>query len=105
MRVRSRRIMATTRYLPARGGSFFEVDFDRSPFTLAWEITRACALSCIHCRAEAIPWRDPDELSTEEGFRLIDQVVEVGKPILVITGGDPLMRDDVYDLVAYAAQR
>jgi AdoMet-dependent heme synthase len=93
------------RYVPARGGSFLEVDFAQTPFTLAWEITRACALACVHCRAEAIPYRDPNELTTEEGFRLIDQVVELGKPILVITGGDPLMREDVYDLLAYAAAR
>jgi AdoMet-dependent heme synthase len=93
-----------TRYQPARGGTFFEVDFDRTPFTLAWEITRACGLACVHCRAEAHPWRDPDELNTQEGLRLIDRVVELGKPILVVTGGDPLMRDDVYDLLDYAVQ-
>ncbi len=93
------------KYRPARGGTFLEVDFDRTPFTLAWEITRACALACRHCRAEALPHRNPLELSTEEGFRLIDQVVDLGKPILVVTGGDPLMRDDVYDLLAYARER
>ncbi len=79
-----------------------EVDFDRTPFTVAWEITRACALKCVHCRAEARPQRDPRELTTEEGFRLIDQLVEIGGPILIITGGDPLMRRDVFDLIAYA---
>jgi len=78
------------------------VDFDQTPFTVAWEITRACALRCVHCRAEAQPKRDPRELTTEEGFRLIDQLVEVGGPILIVTGGDPLMRRDVFDLIAYA---
>lgn len=82
-----------------------EVDFDQSPFTVAWEITRACALQCVHCRAEAIPRRDPRELTTEEGFRLIDQVRDSGRPILVITGGDPMMRPDVFDLIAYAARQ
>jgi radical SAM protein len=82
-----------------------EVDFDLTPFTVAWEITRACALACVHCRAEAQPQRDPRELTTEEGFRLIDQLVEVGGPILVITGGDPLMRPDLVDFVRYAAGR
>ncbi len=81
------------------------MDFDQTPFTLAWEVTRACGLACIHCRAEAIPYRDPRELSTAEGFGLIDQMVEIGKPILVVTGGDPLMRPDVYDLLQYAVQR
>lgn len=85
------------------GPSYFDVDFNLMPFTLAWEITRACALNCIHCRAEAQKKRHPLELTTEEGLRFIDQVVEVGKPILILTGGDPLMRRDVYQLVEYAA--
>ena len=82
-----------------------DVDFDLAPFTVAWEITRACALACVHCRAEAQPRRDPRELTTEEGFRLIDELVEVGGPILVITGGDPLMRPDLIDFIRYAAER
>jgi radical SAM protein len=82
--------------------SYFAVDFDRTPFTVAWEITRACALACVHCRAEAMPRRDPRELTTEQGFRLIDTLVEIGRPILIVTGGDPLMRRDVEDLVSYA---
>ncbi len=92
-------------YRPAGGGSFWEVDFNRTPFTLAWEITRACGLARLYCRAEATPRRDPHELSTEEGFGLIDQVADLGHPILVVTGGDPLMHDDVYDLLAYAVGR
>ena len=55
---------------------YFAVDFDQTPFTVAWEITRACALACVHCRAEAMPRRDPRELTTEEGFRLIDSLVD-----------------------------
>ncbi|HEX8732032.1 MAG TPA: TIGR04053 family radical SAM/SPASM domain-containing protein [Ktedonobacterales bacterium] len=88
-------------YQPARGGSYLTQDFDRSPFTVAWEITRSCALACVHCRAEAIPKRDPRELTTDEARNLIDQVVDIGKPILVVTGGDPMMRRDVYDLLEY----
>ena len=70
-------------------------DFSQSPFTLAWEVTRACALSCLHCRAVAQPKPDPRELNTEEAMRVVDQIREVGDPILVVTGGDPLMRRDV----------
>lgn len=92
-------------YRPGQGRSYLTVDFDQTPFSVAWEITRACALACVHCRAEAIPRRDPRELTTAEGFQLIDQVVEIGRPILVITGGDPMMRRDVYDLLAYAVSR
>jgi radical SAM protein len=82
-----------------------EVDFNLTPFTVAWEITRACALACVHCRAEAQPKRDPRELTTDEGFRLIDQLVEVGRPIVVITGGDPLMRPDLLDLIRDASRK
>ena len=92
-------------YRPGRGQSYLDIDFDRTPVTVAWELTRACALACKHCRAMAMPRRDPRELTTAEGYRLIDQVVEIGRPILVVTGGDPLMRRDVFDLIAYAASR
>jgi radical SAM protein len=85
--------------------SLTDIDFDKSPFTVAWEITRACALACVHCRASAQPKRDPRELTTEEGFALIDQIAEMGNPILVVTGGDPLMRRDVYDLIRHGAER
>ncbi|HEX9017450.1 MAG TPA: TIGR04053 family radical SAM/SPASM domain-containing protein [Chloroflexota bacterium] len=80
-----------------------DVDFNLTPFTLAWEITQACALACVHCRASAQPKRDPRELTTEEGFALIDGIRDMGNPILVVTGGDPLMRRDVFDLISYAS--
>ena len=50
-----------------------EADFDLAPFTIAWEITRACAYACVHCRANAQHVRDPRELTTEEGYRLIER--------------------------------
>jgi radical SAM protein len=77
--------------------------FDRAPFIVIWETTRACALACVHCRAAAIPQRDPDELTTDEARRLIDRVAAFGAPmpLLVFTGGDPLRRPDVAELVAY----
>jgi radical SAM protein len=81
--------------------------FDRAPFIVIWETTRACALACVHCRAEAIAQRDPAELTTEEGCRLIDRVAAFGAPppVLVLTGGDPLRRPDIVDLVAHARRR
>jgi AdoMet-dependent heme synthase len=81
--------------------------FDRAPFIVIWETTRACALACVHCRAEAIPQREPEELTTEEGCRLIDRVAafDTPPPILVLTGGDPLRRPDIVDLVAHARGR
>ena len=80
-------------------------DFNKSPFTLAWEITRACALACMHCRATAQPKPDPNELTHDEAIDVIDQIRALGDPILVVTGGDPLMRRDVYDLLGYAVQK
>lgn len=79
-------------------------DFDQAPFTIAWEVTRACAFACIHCRADAIPRRDPLELTTEEAYRLVDQLSEFGSPILIFTGGDPMMRRDLFDLISYATE-
>lgn len=82
------------------------LDFDRAPFTIAWEVTRACAYACLHCRADAQPRRDPLELSTAEGVRLIDELVGFGtRPILVLTGGDPLMRRDLFELARHANER
>ncbi len=82
-----------------------EADFDLAPFTIAWELTRACAFACRHCRAEAQPRRDPGELTSPEALSLIDQIKEFGNPILVITGGDPMMRRDLYDILTYAVQK
>jgi radical SAM protein len=81
--------------------------FDRAPFIVIWETTRACALACVHCRAEAIPHRDPRELTTEEARRLMDRVRAFGDPppILVLTGGDPLRRPDLAELVGYGTAR
>ena len=81
------------------------VDFARQPFTVVWEVTRACALACVHCRAEAQPRRDPRELTTAEGMRLLDQVADLEVPVFVFTGGDPLMRRDLTELIAYAVAR
>ncbi len=81
------------------------LDFDERPFIVIWEVTQACDLVCVHCRASAQPLRSQFELSTEEGKRLIDQIAEMQVPVFVITGGDPLKRPDIYDLVGYAAGR
>ena len=80
-------------------------DFNLAPFTIAWEVTRACAYACVHCRADAMHTPDPNELNTGEALRLIDRLAEFGSPILIFTGGDPMMRKDLYDLIAYATQK
>jgi AdoMet-dependent heme synthase len=81
-----------------------EADFDQAPFTIAWEVTRACAFACVHCRADAQHTRDPNELTTEEGYHLLDRFKEFGSPIVVFTGGDPMMRRDLFDLIGYATE-
>jgi len=80
-------------------------DFNLAPFTIAWEVTRACAFACVHCRADAQHTRDPRELDTDEARRLVDRFAEFGSPILVFTGGDPMMRRDLFELIAYATQK
>lgn len=80
--------------------------FDEKPLLIFWETTKACMLACKHCRASAILEPLPGELSHEEGIKLIDDIAGFGKPspILVFTGGDPLMRKDIWSLVARAKE-
>jgi MoaA/NifB/PqqE/SkfB family radical SAM enzyme len=80
--------------------------YDR-PLRVYWEVTRACDLACQHCRATAAPERDPSELTTIEGISLIDRLAAVGEPLprLVLTGGDPLKRHDLFELIAVARDR
>lgn len=76
-------------------------DFAQRPLVAIWEVTRACALACRHCRAEANPRRDPLELTFEEGCRLMEQVRELDPMVFVLTGGDPFMRKDLAELTQY----
>ncbi len=72
---------------------------------IAWEVTRSCNLACKHCRGEAHTEPYPGELNTEEAKALIDTFPEVGDPIIIFTGGDPMMRADVYELIRYATDK
>ncbi len=76
-----------------------------APRLVAWEITRECNLSCAHCRASAEGRRYEGELSREESFALVDDILHVGRPILILTGGEPLMREDFFDIAGYAADK
>ncbi|MFD8302690.1 TIGR04053 family radical SAM/SPASM domain-containing protein [Streptomyces sp. NPDC059690] len=78
-------------------------DAAERPFIVIWESTRACPLACLHCRAEAVPRRDPRELDTAEAKDLLRQVAEFGQPapLFVITGGDPFQRPDLTELIAH----
>jgi radical SAM protein len=76
-------------------------DYSKTPINVYWETTRACALACRHCRAEAVPLADPDQLTFDEGVGLLHQITEFGNPLpqLILTGGDPLVRPDLYELI------
>jgi radical SAM protein len=72
-----------------------EMNFDQAPLIVIWEATQACDLACVHCRASAAPERHRSELTTDEGYRLLEQIREFGTPLMVFTGGDPLKRPDL----------
>jgi radical SAM protein len=78
------------------------MDFDEAPLLVIWEVSQACDLACVHCRASAMPARNPLELSTDEGYRLLDEARRFGNPMMVFTGGDPLKRPDIYELIRHS---
>jgi radical SAM protein len=82
-----------------------DVDFAQAPFVVIWETTQACDLACLHCRASAVPRRDPRELGTEEAKRLVDTIRRFGRPLFVLTGGDPLKRPDTVEIVRYGVEQ
>ncbi|MEI2775101.1 MAG: TIGR04053 family radical SAM/SPASM domain-containing protein [Tetrasphaera sp.] len=83
------------------------IDFGDRPMLVFWEVTRACQLACKHCRASAQPGALPGELTHDEGLGLIEQVAGFGRPypILVLTGGDCLLRQDIWELVEASVAR
>ncbi|OFV98671.1 MAG: radical SAM/SPASM domain-containing protein [Acidobacteria bacterium RIFCSPLOWO2_12_FULL_54_10] len=76
-------------------------DYAQTPLNIYWEMTQACALACRHCRAEAVPHAHPMQLTFEEGVSFLQQICDFGDPLpqLILTGGDPLERPDLYDLI------
>src|SRR6202795_4348848 len=87
------------------GPMFKARDFAIRPLLVIWEMTQACDLKCMHCRASAQPNRNALEFSTSEAFNLVDQVADMRVPMFVLTGGDPLKRPDLQAIVQYARQR
>jgi radical SAM protein len=81
-----------------------KIDYGQRPMLVFWETTRACQVACRHCRASALTHGLPGELTRDEGLQLVDQVAGFGRPypILVLTGGDCLLREDLFDLVEHA---
>jgi radical SAM protein len=79
-------------------------DYSRTPLNVYWEMTQACALACRHCRAEALSTPHPMELTFDEGVDFLKQILEFGDPLpqLILTGGDPLARSDLFELIDQA---
>ncbi len=77
----------------------------RSLRLVAWETTRNCNLACMHCRASATQGPFSGELDTDASFRLLDQIAQVGKPIIILTGGEPLLRTDIFDIAKYGTNK
>jgi AdoMet-dependent heme synthase len=75
------------------------------PRLVFWELTKGCNLRCIHCRASATELSSPDDLSTDAAKAIIDQIAEVSHPILVLSGGEPLFRKDIFELARYATEK
>lgn len=72
---------------------------------VAWEVTRTCNLSCIHCRATSLDKPYEGELHTDEAFNLMDNIAKVGSPIVILTGGEPLLRPDIFDIASYGTDK
>ena len=80
------------------------MNFDQAPMLVIWEVTQACDLACVHCRASAQPNRHPQELDTAQGFELLEQIKSFGNPLMIFTGGDPLKRPDLYELIRHSVE-
>jgi len=78
-------------------------NFRQTPHIVMWELTRSCQLHCLHCWPGVQTWRHSDELTTAQAKSVIDQIAAMNHPLLVFTGGDPLERPDLYELIEYAA--
>ena len=104
LRLWSRRLAAAAVEISGMVPETVPLDFSERPYIVIWEVTQACDLACVHCRACAQPKRNSFELSTEEGKRLIDEIAEMQAPVFVLTGGDPIKRPDLFELIQYATQ-
>lgn len=71
---------------------------------LAFEVTRSCNLSCVHCRASSQAGPYADELTTQEAKELLNEITKVGQPIVILTGGEPLLREDIFEIARYGTE-
>src|SRR5208337_869209 len=86
-------------------GSAHPAKKEYTPRLIFWEVTKGCNLRCIHCRATATELMSPDDLPTKKALDIISQIADFGNPILVLSGGEPLYRQDIFQLAEYATSR
>src|SRR6516164_8181280 len=107
--VQGRRVMAATleESKMAQGNENGEraAGKEFKPRLIFWEVTKGCNLRCIHCRATATELMSPADLPTEKALDIISQLADFGNPILVLSGGEPLYRHDIFQLADYATSR
>jgi len=96
--------MSTLAVHPTHPGHHAPRDYAQTPLNIYWEMTQACALACRHCRAEAVPCAHPEELTFAESIAFLEQIKGFGSPLphLILTGGDPLERRDLFELIDHA---
>lgn len=91
--------------MASSSGKAREQTNQNKPRLIFWELTKGCNLRCIHCRASATELSSPDDLSAEAAMAIIDQIAEMASPILVLSGGEPLFRSDIFELAHYATEQ
>jgi len=91
--------------LPANGNGHDPAKTEFKPRLIFWEVTKGCNLRCIHCRATATELSSPTDLPTKKALEIIDQIVTMSNPILVLSGGEPLYRSDIFQLARYAGDK
>lgn len=72
---------------------------------VAWEVTRSCNLACVHCRASSLKGPYAGELGTDACFKLIDDIASFSKPVVILTGGEPLLRPDIFEIARYGTDQ
>ena len=75
-----------------------------NPRIIAWEVTKRCPLKCKHCRASASDQKFDDEFTLDECYKVLDNIASFAKPIIILTGGEPMIRHDIYDISKYGTE-
>jgi len=81
------------------------VSLDNKVRMIAWEVTRSCNLNCVHCRAASSCGPYPGELSTDKCLKLVDEIAATSSPVIILTGGEPLLRPDIFEIAAYGTSK